>query len=53
MLSNFSEAEQMIPANFLRMHGMSYEFINLLTGEDLSFGDFTLNPYDFLCLIPR
>jgi len=53
VLSNFSEIEQKVAANFLRMHGMSYEFTNLHTGEDISFGDLTLNPYDFICLTPR
>ena len=53
VLSNFSEIEQRIAANFLRMHGLSYEFTNLLTGEDISFGDLTLHPYDFLCLTPK
>ncbi len=41
VLSNFSEIEQKVAANFLRMHGMSYEFTNLLTGDDISFGDLT------------
>jgi hypothetical protein len=53
VLSNFSDDEQVITANFLRMHGLSYEFTNLLTGEDIPFGELTLFPYDFLCITPR
>jgi amylosucrase len=50
ILANFSERDQQIPANLLRLYGLSYTFTDLLSGEALSIDDITLVPYDFRAL---
>ncbi len=50
---NFSESEQTLPANLLRLYGKGYCCRNLLSGESLSEGDLTLRAYDFLVLSPN
>ena len=50
VLANFSEREQIIPANLLRLYGLGYTFTDLLNGETLTAQDITLVPYDFRAL---
>jgi amylosucrase len=51
-LANFSEGEQRIAANTLRLHGLSYAFTDLVTGESISLdNDLVLGPYRFVWLI--
>ncbi len=50
VLANFSEQEQKIPANVLRLYGLSYSFKNLLTDEAIPLQDISLNSYQFICL---
>lgn len=50
ILANFSEREQQISANLLRLYGLSYDFMDLLTQKSLPFRDVFLEPYQFLCL---
>lgn len=50
VFANFSESPQTIPANLLRLYGLSYAFTNLLSGEEVPFEDLTLEPYQFICL---
>jgi glycosidase len=50
LFANFSEQEQVLPANLLRLYGLSYTFRDLLSGAELSLQDITLSPYQFLCL---
>lgn len=50
VFANFSESPQTIPANLLRLYGLSYSFTNLLNQESIPFQDLTLDPYQFLCL---
>jgi amylosucrase len=50
VLANFSEQEQKIPANVLRLYGLSYNFKDLLSGESIALQDVQLNPYQFICL---
>jgi amylosucrase len=50
IFANFSEREQTIPANVLRLYGLGYEFTNLLNGNTLSCTDLNLTPYKFVCL---
>ncbi len=52
VMANFSEQEQKIPANVLRLYGLSYNFQNLLTGERIPLQDIQLNSYQFICLSP-
>jgi glycosidase len=49
VFANFSEQSQRIPAHLLRLYGLGYHFVNLLSGELLPFADFILEPYDLLC----
>jgi amylosucrase len=51
-LANFSEGEQRIAANTLRLHGLSYSFTDLVTGQTISLdNDLVLGPYRFVWLI--
>lgn len=50
VLANFSETEQHLPADRLRLYGMSYAFRDLLRDEPIFFGDLTLEPYAFRVL---
>jgi amylosucrase len=50
VFANFSETPQTIPANLLRLYGLSYSFTNLLNQECIPFQDLTLDPYQFICL---
>ncbi|HEX9018782.1 MAG TPA: amylosucrase, partial [Anaerolineaceae bacterium] len=45
VLANFGETEQTLPADRLRLYGMSYTFRDLRTGQPLAFGDLILEPY--------
>jgi len=51
VLANFSEQEQVIPANLLRLYGLSYHFTDLVTGAELPPGDLTLDAFQFVCLM--
>jgi amylosucrase len=50
VFANFSEQVQRLPANLLRLYGVSYRFKNLVTGQDFPLGDLDLEPYAFVSL---
>ncbi|MCJ7700830.1 MAG: hypothetical protein MUO62_04545, partial [Anaerolineales bacterium] len=50
VFANFSEREQLIPANLLRLYGLSYSVADLLTRQEIPFSDLKLAPYQFICL---
>ena len=50
VFANFSEREQLIPANLLRLYGLSYSVTDLLTRQEIPFGELKLAPYQFICL---
>ena len=50
VFANFSEAGQVIPANLLRLYGLSYEFTDLLTGEAVAIRDLPLSGYQMVVL---
>ena len=50
ILANFSEREQTIPANLLRLYGLGYTFRDLLSGETFLAQDLILSPLDFRAL---
>lgn len=50
VLANFSEVEQIVPSDRLRLYGMSYQFHNLVNNEPVPFADIRLAPYAFLVL---
>jgi amylosucrase len=51
VLANFSEGEQVVAANTLRNHGLSYRFNDLVTDQRLMLNrDLVLEPYAFVWL---
>lgn len=46
VLANFSERDQIIPANLLRLYGLGYSFVDLLSGETVAAQDIILAPCD-------
>ncbi len=53
IFANFSEQEQGIPANLLRLYGMSYEFQDLMLETEIPPGDVRLGAYEFLVILPH
>jgi len=45
VFANFSEQEQTLPANLLRLYGLSYEYQDLVSGAPLPPGDIRLGPF--------
>ncbi|OGO32882.1 MAG: amylosucrase [Chloroflexi bacterium RBG_16_54_18] len=50
LLANFSETEQALAANQLRLYGLGYTFRDLLNEAEVPYGDLKLPPYAFACL---
>lgn len=51
ILANFIESAQAVTANELRMYGLGYAFMDLITGEEIkSDRDLLLEPYRFMWL---
>jgi amylosucrase len=50
VFANFSERDQILPANLLRLYGLSDQFIALLSGKDFPIQDIKLEPYQLVCL---
>jgi len=50
VLANFSEKEQVVPANLLRIYGLSYKFRDLVSKKTVHLKDFTLKPYQLMAL---
>jgi glycosidase len=50
IFANFSEQEQIVPSNILRLYGLSYKFTDLINGESFSMQDLILEPYGIWCL---
>jgi amylosucrase len=54
VLANFIEEAQSLPFNLLRLHGLSYRFTDLVTGQPVASGqDLSLGPYQFMWLAAR
>jgi amylosucrase len=52
-LANFTEREQRVTANTVRLYGLSYTYRDLVRGEALSLDeDLALEPYRFVWLVP-
>ena len=51
VFANFSEQEQHLPFNLLRLYGLNYAYRNLLSGEDVSEGELILEAYKILCSV--
>ena len=52
VFANFSEDEQVLTTNLLRLYGMSYTVQDLLRDKQLPAGDVGLGPYEFLVIRP-
>jgi glycosidase len=52
VFANFTEHEQRLPANLLRLYGMSYQYHDLLRDRQIPPGDIGLGPYEFLAIRP-
>lgn len=52
VFANFSETTQTVPANTLRIQGLTYQFQDMFTGEEYSLRDLVLEPYELVCLSP-
>lgn len=53
-LANFTEREQRVDANQIRLYGLEYAFTDLIGGAEVSLGrDLVLEPYQYLWLSPR
>jgi amylosucrase len=50
VFANFSETDQTLPANLLRLYGLSYKFVDLITGKTVTLKDLKLGPYQMACL---
>lgn len=50
VLANFSEKEQSVPANLLRLYGLGYHYYDLLSENVFPPTDFVMKPYQFVCL---
>lgn len=50
IFANFSEHSQTLPANLLRLYGLTYTLNNLLTQTPMPLQDLHLEPYEFVCL---
>ena len=50
VFANFTERDQTISANQLRLYGLSYQFIDLVKAEEYPLQDLTLPPLGFACL---
>lgn len=50
VLANFSEDEQLVPANLMRLYGLGYAFEELISGQQVQAKDYTLAPYQLVIL---
>ena len=50
VLANFNEEAQVVPGNFLRLYGLSYEFKDLISGQAVPCADLTLEGYAVMAL---
>ena len=50
VFANFTEDNQPLSGNLLRLYGLSYQFKELLTGQPVSTEDLTLAPYQVIML---
>ena len=50
VFANFSESEQRISSNLLRVYGHSYRFRNLINGDHIDLVDIILEPFGLCCL---
>jgi amylosucrase len=52
IFANFSDHEQTLNVNLLRLYGLSYNFKDLIRGSSIPFENLRLEPYQLLCVQP-
>ncbi|HEX7567967.1 MAG TPA: alpha-amylase family glycosyl hydrolase [Anaerolineaceae bacterium] len=50
VLANFHESPQTIPVNLLRLYGLAYNYVDLVTGQEISTTDLELKPFQLAVL---
>jgi amylosucrase len=50
VLANFNESMQKIPANLLRLYGLGYQFVDLMSEQETGIQDLELRPFQLVCL---
>ena len=50
VLANFHESPQKLPVNLLRLYGLAYEYVDLLSEEAVGASDLELKPFQMVCL---
>jgi len=50
VFANFSEEKQILAANQLRLYGLSYQFVDLVSNQTIGVRDLALEPFGFICL---
>ena len=53
ILANFSDYEQTLDENLLRLYGLSYNLRDLIHGGSIPFANLRLEPYQLLCVQPE
>ena len=51
VIANFSEKTQTVPANLLRLYGLSYSYKDLVSGRQVPFEDIHMEAFGFMCLV--
>ena len=51
IFANFSEEEQTLPGNLLRLYGLGYQLTDMMTGKAIAVQDLTIQPLGFICLL--
>jgi glycosidase len=51
VFANFAEQVQTIPANLLRLYGLSYTFKELISGKEVGLKDLELEAFGLICLL--
>jgi len=52
VLANFHESPQTIPVNLLRLYGLAYNYIDLVTRQEINTRDLELKPFQLAVLKP-
>jgi hypothetical protein len=50
VLTNFHESPQRLPVNLLRLYGLAYRFVDLLSGDEVGATDLELKAFQMVCL---
>lgn len=51
VFANFSEEEQTLSGNLLRMYGLGYQLTDMLTGKEVKAQDLKVQPLELICLL--